>query len=89
MINIQKRDIKIYHHLKGSDSQSKLVLGLCSQTHPTEPQDSNTVRPNHTMRKQKDIYLTHWKEFTKNQSKLQCYLALRRVHSGRIPDHSD
>ena len=33
---------------------SKLVLGLCSQTHPTEPQDSNTIRPNQIMRKQKD-----------------------------------
>jgi hypothetical protein len=32
---------------------SKLVLGLCSQTqtHPTEPQDSNTIRPNQIMRK--------------------------------------
>jgi hypothetical protein len=29
---------------------SKLVLGLGSQTqtHPTEPQDSNTIRPNQT-----------------------------------------
>ena len=26
---------------------SKLVLGLCSQTHPTEPQDSITITPNH------------------------------------------
>jgi hypothetical protein len=39
---------------------SKLVLGLCSQTltDPTEPQDSNTIRPNQIMRKQKDNYLT-------------------------------
>ena len=35
---------------------SKLVLGLCSQPHPTEPQDSNTIRPNQIMRKQKDKY---------------------------------
>jgi hypothetical protein len=36
-------------------SLSKLVLGLCSQTQPgpTEPQDSNTIRPNQIMRKQK------------------------------------
>ena len=72
MIKIQKRDIKLYNHLKGSDSQtfhnkaityremnlekrplSKLVLGLCSQTDLTEPQDSNTIRPNQIMRKQK------------------------------------
>ena len=39
---------------------SKLVLGLCSQTqtHPTEPQDNSTIRPNQIMRKQKDNYLT-------------------------------
>ena len=74
MIKIQKRDVKFYNHLKGSDSQtfhnkaitdreknleksplSKLVLGLCSQTQtdPTEPQDSNTIRTNQIMRKPK------------------------------------
>jgi hypothetical protein len=76
IIKIQKRDVKFYSHLKGSDSQnfhnkaityrvinleksplSKLVLGLCSQTHPTEPQHSNTIRPKQIMRKQKDNYL--------------------------------
>ena len=41
---------------------SKLVLGLCSQTQPIEPLDSNTIRPNQIMRKQNDNYLTHWKE---------------------------
>ena len=62
---------------------SKLVLGLCSQTqtHPTEPQDSSTIRPNQIMRKQKDNYLTHWKELTKKQSKLECYLALHREYT--------
>ena len=32
---------------------SKLVLGLCSQTqtHPTEPQDSTTIRPNQNKNK--------------------------------------
>uniref|UniRef100_A0A8K9V0N5 Reverse transcriptase domain-containing protein n=1 Tax=Oncorhynchus mykiss TaxID=8022 RepID=A0A8K9V0N5_ONCMY len=98
IIKIQKRDVKFYNHLKGSDSQipityremnpeksplSKLVLGLCSQTqtHPTEPQDSSTIRPNQIMRKQKDNYLTHWKELTKKQSKLECYLALHREYT--------
>ena len=54
---------------------SKLVLGLCSQTqtHPTETQDSSTIRPNQIMRKK-----THWKELTKKQNKLECYLALNR-----------
>ena len=62
---------------------SKLVLGLCSQTqtHPTEPQDNSTIRPNQIMRKQKDNYLTHWKELTKKQSKLECYLALHREYT--------
>ena len=62
---------------------SKLVLGLCSQTqtHPTEPQDNSTIRPNQIMRKQKDNYLTHWKELTKKQSKLECYLALNREYT--------
>ena len=50
--------------------RSKLVLGLCSQTQtdPTEPQDSNTVRPNQIIRKQKDNYLIHCKEL-KNRRK--------------------
>ena len=54
---------------------SKLVLGLCSksQTDSTELQDSNTIRPNQIIRKQKNNYLTHWKELTKKQSKLECY----------------
>jgi hypothetical protein len=62
---------------------SKLVLGLCSQTQtdPTELQDSNTIRPKQIMRKQKYNYLTHWKELTKNQSKLECYLALNREYT--------
>ena len=63
---------------------SNLVLGLCSQTqtHPTEPQDSSTIRPNKIMRKQKDNYLTHWKELTTTkQSKLECYLALNREYT--------
>ena len=39
------------------------------------------IRPNQIMRKQKDNYLTHWKELTKKQSKLECYLALNRVYT--------
>ena len=33
------------------------------------------------MRKQKDNYLTHWKELTKKQSKLECYLALKKEYT--------
>ena len=111
IIKIQKRAIKFYNHLKGSDSQifhnkaityremnleksplSKLVLGLCSQTqtHPTEPQDNSTIRPNQIMRKQKDNYLTHWKELTKKTEQTRMLFGpTQRVHSGRIPDHCD
>ena len=32
------------------------------------------------MRKQKDNYLTHWKEFTKKQRQLECDLALNREY---------
>ena len=101
IVKIQKRDVKFYNHLKGSDSQtfhnkaityreinlkksplSKLVLGLCSQiqTDPTELQDSNRIRPNQIMRN-KDYYLTHWKELTKKQCKLECYLSLNREYT--------
>ena len=59
---------------------SKLVLWLYSQTQTdsTEQQDSNTIRPNQIMRRQKENYLTHWKELTKILSKLECYSALHR-----------
>jgi hypothetical protein len=33
------------------------------------------------MRKQKDNYLTHWKELTENLSKQECYLALNREYT--------
>ena len=61
----------------------KLVLGICSQTHThtTEHQDRKTISPNQIMRKQKDNYLTHWKELTKKQGKLECYLALHREYT--------
>ena len=99
LLNIQilKRSVKFYNHLKGSDVHTfhhkaltysdinleksplgQLVLDLCSHTDPTEPQDSNTIRPKQIMRKQKDNYLTHWRESTKKPSKLECYLALNK-----------
>ena len=71
---------------------SKLVLGLCSQTqtNPTEPQDSSTIRPNQITTKQKDNYLTHWKELTKKTKQTRLlFVTKQRVHSGRIPDHCD
>ena len=67
-MKIRKSAVKFYNHLKGSDFQAfhnkaityremNLVLGLCSetQTDPKEPEDSNTIRHNQIMRKQKII----------------------------------
>jgi hypothetical protein len=38
------------------------------------------------MIKQKDNYLTHWKELTKKHSKLECYLALHREYTVAVTD---
>ena len=39
-------------------------------------------RPNQIMRKQKDNYLTHWKELTKSKLiKLECYLTLNKEYT--------
>jgi hypothetical protein len=55
----------ITYREKERSPQSKLVLGLCSQTqtHPTEPEDSNTIKPYQIMRKQKDNFLAQWNVF--------------------------
>ena len=62
---------------------SKLVLGLClqTQTHPTEPQDSNTFSNCFLSNHEKTNYVTNWKVLTKNLSKLECYLALNREYT--------
>ena len=54
---------------------SQLVLGLC----PTH--NNLHIRQNQMIRKQKEKYLAHWKESTKNQSKLACYLSLNRDYT--------
>jgi hypothetical protein len=48
-----------------------LVLGLRSptQTEPTEPQDSNTIRPNQIMRKQKDRLFDTLERINNNNKK--------------------
>ena len=51
------------------------------QTPPTAPQASNTIRPNQIRRKLKENYLTHRKESTKKESKLEYYLALHREYT--------
>jgi hypothetical protein len=38
---------------------SQLVLGFCSQTHPTQLQDSTTIRPDQIMIKQIENNFTH------------------------------
>ena len=43
--------------------------------------ERNTIEPKQIMWKQKDNYLTHWKELTKILSKLECYLAFNRVYT--------
>ena len=88
--------MKFYNHLKDSDPDtlhykalthresagrsplSQLVLSLCSQTQPSH---TNQIRPNQIIQKQREHYLAHWKEATKNQSKLECYLALNREYT--------
>ena len=62
---------------------SKLVLRLSSltQTHAIDPQDiTQKIWPNQITTKQKQKSSTFWKDTTKNQSKLQCYLALNRQY---------
>lgn len=59
---------------------SQLVQGLCSQIQ-AEPPDPNHTGLKQIIRKQKENYLTHWKETTQNQSKLECYLALNRDYT--------
>ena len=82
----------MYNHLKESDSNtlhnkalthrevhpekcllSLLVLGIC----PTH--NNQHIRQNQIIGKQKEKYLAHWKESTKKQSKLACYLSLNRA----------
>ena len=59
---------------------SQLVQGLHTQTQAQLP-DGKPIRPNQMIRKQKEIYLAYWKETTKNQSKMECYLSLEREYT--------
>ena len=60
---------------------------VTNQTNPTnhQPQDLNTIaetiRPNQVINTEKQNYLSYWTETTKNQNKLQCYLALNRKYT--------
>ena len=98
LINIQKRIIKFYQHLKNSDPHTyhhkafqchgensplnQLVLRLCSENNTSVSQDRpQTIWPNQIITKQKENYISHWKDITKTQSKLECYLALNREYT--------
>ena len=51
---------------------SQLAQGLWAQTQAQLP-DGKPIGPNQIIRKQKESYLTYWKETTQNQSKMECY----------------
>ena len=59
---------------------SQLAQGLCAQTQ-AQPPDRKPIGPNQIIRKEKESYLTYWKETTQNQSKMECYLALKREYT--------
>lgn len=90
ILKIQKRSIKFYNHLKSSHPQTYHHKALsCPEKSPlgrlvlrlSADQNTNPIRPNQMINHQKEKYITYWKETTKTQSKLQCYLALKREYT--------
>ncbi len=90
LINIQKRAVKFYQHLRCSDPssyqtealqwqeqnlQKSALLQLVLTLHPNQ---HNTIRPNHITQLQKHNYITYWKDATKIQNKMELYLHLKR-----------
>ncbi len=90
LINIQKRAVKFYQHLRCSDPssyqtealqwqeqnlQKSALLQLVLTLHPNQ---HNTIRPNHITQLQKHNYITYWKDATKIQKKMELYLHLKR-----------
>ena len=59
---------------------SKLAQELYTQTQAQQP-DGKPIRPNLIIRKQKENYMTYWKETTQSQSKMECYLTLKREYT--------
>ena len=67
---------------------SQLVLALCSVPISALPQDQSENKPirvNQIIKHQKQTYITNWNAQTKTQSKMQCYLALKREY--RLADY--
>merc|ERR1711895_62441 len=60
---------------------SQMVQGLYTQTLAQSPNASKPTGLNQIIRKQKESCLAHWKETTQNQSKMECYLALKREYT--------
>ena len=59
---------------------SQMVQGLYTQT-LAQSTDGKPTGLNQIIRKQKESYLAHWKETTQNQSKMECYLSLKREYT--------
>ena len=87
--HLQNSDPASYHHqaLQSQEENieksplSQLVLRL-TPTNPVLPQDRpQTIWPNQIITKQKENYITYWKNITKTQSKLESYLALNRQYT--------
>ncbi|XP_051280203.1 uncharacterized protein LOC127376873 [Dicentrarchus labrax] len=103
IINIQKRTLNFFNHLKSSPRDTlhskalqtqepsteksplcQLVLRLTapSQTHSDQPHNNTAlqtvIRVKQIIAQCKESYLDHWEETTKIQSRLECYLALKR-----------
>ena len=59
-----------------------MVQRLTPQVYPSTPHDNpQTIWPNQIIKKQKENYIDYWKDITKSQSKLECYLALNRQYT--------
>ena len=80
----------MYNHLKESEGNTHSTTRLLpteSYTQKSFPLASLSwesvqhIRQNQIIRKQKEKYLAHWKESTKKQSKLACYLSLNRDYT--------
>ena len=62
---------------------SQLILMLSSLPNAVLPQDQSENKPirvNQIIKHQKQTYITNWNTQTKTQSKMQCYLALKREY---------
>ncbi len=72
LLNIQKRAIKFWKHLKTSDPNTYHYKAGHTHTH---------IRPTHIINTEKHKYITHWTNSIKNQHKLECYSALNREYT--------